>query len=113
MSGASDISNLFQTLGVSPSHYQEVGQTERAQGGRERWPTQAEPAPVATWLDDAACEAALESAPVLPTPPEQPVLQPRPDPVVDAEQPAALRSVFARLLDGDTSQADVAPRQTS
>ena len=42
MSSASDISNLFQMLGVSPSHYQEVASNEQAQGSRGRWSMQTE-----------------------------------------------------------------------
>ena len=61
MSSASDISNLFQMLGMSPSQYQEVARTEQVQGSRKHWPMQAEAVPAAAARDGLA--------------PEQPVLQ--------------------------------------
>lgn len=94
MSSASDISNLFQILGVSPSHYQEVERTEQVRGLRGRWSMQ--PGSFPAWR-------AL---------PEQPVSQSNPQPVVAAQQPDALSFVFARLLEPSEARADVAQRQT-
>jgi len=75
MSSASDISNLFQMLGVSPSHYQEVERTEQVQGSRGRWAMQTGPLPAEIAQPDAARDAetiaptdTAEMAPAEPAP---------------------------------------------
>jgi hypothetical protein len=75
MSSASDISNLFQMLGVSPSHYQELERTEQVQGSRGRWAMQTGPLPADIAQPDAARDAeavaptdAAETAPAEPAP---------------------------------------------
>ncbi len=164
MSSASDISNLFQMLGVSPSHYQEVARNEQAQGSRGRWSMQTEVTamdivrefaarqaeavrlaedgvevvaedvagdvaePVTEVAEDAVEVAtAVPQEPIAPTlpavvsepvetlqaAPEQPVLQSDPKPVIAAQEPAALSSLFARLREGHEPRADVPQRQAS
>ncbi|QGZ58920.1 BcsR/BcsP family cellulose biosynthesis protein [Paraburkholderia acidiphila] len=61
----------------------------------------------------AACPiaaAASEPPPVEEAAPEQPVVQATPEPVVAAQQSAALSSVFARLMERNEPRADVAQR---
>jgi hypothetical protein len=99
MSSASDISNLFQMLGVSPSQYQEVARTEQAQGSRGSWSMQTEPVPGDTTRDDAA--------------PAQPVLQSSPEPAIAAQQPVVPGAVSAHLPERNESQADVRQPQMS
>jgi hypothetical protein len=143
MSGASDISNLFQMVGGDPSQYKEVERTEHMQGSRGRW-SMLPAAPVAMVRNDASDEAdavrladtaevepvapqrliawdipaiGAEPPPVLRATPEQPVVQAdvqaSPEPVV-AEQPSAdLSRVFARLLERDKRRADASQRRTS
>jgi hypothetical protein len=99
MSSASDISNLFQTLGVSPSHYQEVERTEQLQGSRGAWSTSAEPLEPAqeSARDDAAsqqaeaapCADAPESAPIEPMPQDE-ITE-----TVTAAEPAACAAIEA------------------
>jgi hypothetical protein len=141
MSSASDISNLFQMLGVSPSHYQEVEKTEQVQGSRGRWSapatspehiapsdaareaetvlpadaadaTEAPPTAQPQPIASAVPAAASASLPALQAEPEQPVLQSDPEPVIAAQRPDALSAVFARLREQSEPQADVARRLT-
>jgi hypothetical protein len=140
-SSASDISNLFQMLGVSPSHYQEVQRTEQVQGSRGLWSTQTGQSPVAATCGQIARDAqaasaeapeltatavaasaqvsasasASASAPAtLPAADGQaPVRQSNPDPVVVAPQPDSLSAMFARLRNTTVHHADAAQRQAS
>ncbi|MBC8721290.1 hypothetical protein F6X37_06685 [Paraburkholderia sp. 31.1] len=140
MSSASDISNLFQMLGVSPSHYQEIERIEQVQGSRGRWSMQTTSSPGDTTRDDSAREAEAVlptdvtevapaappqliapavpaavsgSLPVLQAAPEQPVLQFNPGPVAAPQQPDSLSAVFARLRERSEPQEGVPQRQTS
>ncbi|WP_321945737.1 BcsR/BcsP family cellulose biosynthesis protein [Paraburkholderia sp. J10-1] len=64
------------------------------------------PQPVACTISAAASEP----PPVDQVEPEQPVVQLTPEPVVAAQQSAALSSVFARLMERNEPRADVAAR---
>lgn len=110
MSSASDISNLFQMLGVSPSHYQEVERTEQVQGLRGRWSTQTEPSPL---IGSTVAAAASGSLPVMQAAADHPVLLSNPEPVIAAQQPDTLSAVFERLRERNESPADALQRQTS
>jgi hypothetical protein len=157
MSSASDISNLFHILGVSPSHYQEVERTEQLQGSRGAWSTPVGPVAPDITRDAAASETeavlpadATDVPAAAPAPqeiaatvaadePEAPAVEaqaeaeaaavqtsqaepsaqaeaetiPELHPEAAAPQPAALSSVFARLLERNAPQTDATPRQTS
>jgi hypothetical protein len=148
MSSASDISNLFQMLGLSPSQYQEVERREQSDGSRGRWSAPAEAFSLAIANEKASYETLLPCPPAaagvaatapamaeqpgapavsasapgsvgeLKAAPEQPVAQAdlepaaeaKPEPVTVLPQPAALNSVFARLLERNSSRVD-GPRQ--
>jgi hypothetical protein len=86
MSSASDISNLFQMLGASPSHYQEVEKTEQMHGSRGRWSMPTMPAPADFVRDDGAASDAEDLAASVPADAAEMASNEPPQPAVSAEE---------------------------
>ena len=128
MSGASDISRLFEMVGTSPAQYQEVEGREQSLGARGRWsmPSDTLSDDHFVWPEDEAQESALSvtdseepvfvsravvdsssrSEPTLESAPHAPVVLSFAEPVVDMPPPPPLSSVFARLLKPDAPSGD-------
>jgi hypothetical protein len=107
MSSASDISNLFQMLGVSPSQYQEVERTEQVQGARGRWSTPTSSSPADITRDDAPREAEV----VLPTETAEAVVPPEAAEVAPAAPPQPIASAAPDAVSEPLPAVQLAPEQ--